>query len=118
MSAPVERRPGFALLTIVLVAIVLEGIAWLAFATALRGKHFRWRDLDDLGPVPTQAEMDTWRAWGWDRELGWLRRPNTEETVRDPRGDWHVSVDSRGARREPLAFPGGVISAYGDSFTF
>jgi hypothetical protein len=112
------RRSGFALLTVVLVALVLEGIAWLAFATALRGKQLQWRDLDDLGPVPTQAEMDAWRAWGWDRELGWLRRPNTEETVRDPHGDWHLGIDSRGARREPLAFPGGVISAYGDSFTF
>lgn len=112
------RRVGFWVAMVVLTVFALEGVAWLAFATALRAKQLRWRDLDDLGPVPTQAEMDGWRSWGWDPELGWLRRPNTEETVRDPRGDWHVSVDSRGARREPLAAPGGVISAYGDSFTF
>ena len=47
MSA--TRRTGFALLTVVLVALVLEGIAWLAFATALRGKQFRWRVND--GPT-------------------------------------------------------------------
>lgn len=62
--------------------------------------------------------MDDWRAWGWDRELGWLRRPNSAETVPDRRGEWRLATDARGARREPFAGAGGVLSAYGDSFTF
>lgn len=112
------RRLGFSVVTLALVLAVCEAIAWLAFATALRGKQFRWRDLDALGPVPTQAEMDNWRAWGWDRELGWLRRPGTTETVPDRDGPWSLSIDDRGARREPHGGAGGLVSAYGDSFTF
>ncbi len=112
------RRAGFTLATIVLVLGTLELIAWLAFATGLRAKHFRWRDLDALGPAPTQAEIDSWRQWGWDRELGWLRRPGTHETVGSGAESWSLSIDARGARREPFSGPGGLVSAYGDSFTF
>lgn len=112
------RRLGLSLLTLVLVLAVAEAIAWIAFATGLRSMPFRWRDLDAVGAVPTQVEMDTWRTWGWDRELGWLRRGNTEETVPDENGSWSAATDARGARREPHGGTGGLVSAYGDSFTF
>jgi len=112
------RRIGFPLLTAILVLAALEAISWLAFATALRSKQFRYRELDALGPTPTQAEVDNWRTWGWDRELGWLRRPETRETVSNRDGTWSLAIDERGARREPLGGAGGLVSAYGDSFTF
>lgn len=112
------RRAGFYLLTLLLVLVALEAISWIAFATALRGKQLRYRDLDTLGPTPTQAEMDAWRTWGWDRELGWLQRPDTQETVNDRDGAWSLAIDGRGARRESYAGAGGLVSAYGDSFTF
>lgn len=112
------RRIGLSLVTLALVLVVTEAIAWVAFATGLRSMPFRWRDLDALGPVPTQVEMDTWRTWGWDRELGWLRRGDTEETVRDGDAPWSAATDARGARREPYQATAGLVSAYGDSFTF
>jgi hypothetical protein len=117
-GAGVRRRLAFSALTLALVLLVGEAIAWLAFAVAPRRMTFQWHDFDALGPVPTQAEMDTWRTWGWDRELGWLHRPNTEETVVEAEGTWRYGFDDRGARREPRGGTGGLVSAYGDSFTF
>jgi hypothetical protein len=111
------RRYGFPALTLVLVLAVSEAIAWLAFALAPRQLSLQWRDLDALA-VPTQDEMDTWRAWGWDRELGWLHRPDTAETVTTGERTWQYGLDARGARREPRGGDGGLVSAYGDSFTF
>lgn len=119
LDRPAVRRLAFALVATVLLLATLEAIAWIAFAFFLTGKDFRWRDLDALGTPPTQAAMDAWRAGAWDRELGWLRRPNTRETIHDPKaGAWTVTIDERGARREPLGGAGGLVSAYGDSFTF
>lgn len=116
---PLVRRLAFALVATVLVLAALEAIAWIAFAFFLTGKDFRWQDLDALGTPPTQAEMDGWRAGAWDRELGWLRRPGTRETIDDPKaGPWTVTIDGRGTRHEPLGGAGGLVSAYGDSFTF
>ena len=113
------RRLAFSLVAFVLVIATLEATAWVVFERLLAGSPFRWHDLDAFGAPPTQAEIDTWRTWAWDRELGWLRRPDTRETVADPRtGPWTVTIDARGARREPLAAPSGLVSAYGDSFTF
>jgi hypothetical protein len=113
------RRLVFALVALVLVVATLETIAAVAFTVFLQGKHFRWRDLDALGTPPTQAEMDAWRTWGWDRELGWLRSPSTRETIPDAKaGAWTVTTDERGARAESFAGAGGLVSAYGDSFTF
>lgn len=115
---PITRR-GFTLAAALLVLAALEAIAWLAFTFGLGGKHFRQRDLDALAaPPPTQAEIDAWRTWGYDRELGWLRRPGTRETIADPKGPWSLAIDARGARHEPFAGAGGLVSAYGDSFTF
>ena len=113
------RRSLLGALTFVLVLVVLESIAFVSFTVGLQGKHFRQRDLDALGATPpTQAEMDEWRRWGWDRELGWLRRPGTAERVADGHGGWSLALDERGARREPFVGPGGLVSVYGDSFTF
>lgn len=113
------RRVAFSVVATLVVLAALEAIAWVAFEGFLAGRSFRWRDLDALGARPTQAEMDTWRIWAWDRELGWLRRPGTRETIADRKaGPWTVTIDERGARREPLDAPGGLVSAYGDSFTF
>ncbi len=113
------RRLAFSFVAVLLVIATLEAIAWIAFERFLQGSPFRRRDLDAFATPPTQAEMDTWRTWAWDRELGWLRRPGTRETIADPKaGPWTVTIDARGARREPLDAPGGLVSAYGDSFTF
>lgn len=116
---PSVRRLTLSVLTLVLVLGALEAIAYLSFTVGLRGKHFRQRDLDAFGATPpSQAEMDEWRLWGWDRELGWLRRPRSTERITDEHGSWSLAIDERGARREPFQGPGGLVSVYGDSFSF
>ena len=113
------RRIALVLAAALLTLAGMEAIAFLSFTFLLTAREFRYRDLDAFGtPPPTRAEMETWRRWGYDRELGWLRRPDTREAVSGPDGDWTLTIDARGARRETFDGPSGVVSAYGDSFTF
>ena len=115
LSKGARRWLAVRVLTLLLVAAILEGIAFVAFtSTLLRDKEFIWRDLDALAAPPSQALLDSTRATFWDRDVGWVRRPSTHRDL----GDWRMSTDERGARREPLDVPGGLVSAYGDSFTF
>ncbi|RMF05477.1 hypothetical protein D6764_04605 [Candidatus Woesearchaeota archaeon] len=83
-------------------------------------KRFPWLIMEeDEKPVLPEEGLKKFFRIGWDKELGWVRKPNTskEEIAKYGRSRW--SINERGARSNPghEGLPR-VISCYGDSFTF
>ncbi len=75
---------------------------------------------NDLEPKIDANGLDRFMAHGWDRELGWVRKPDTahdEPSAGDETTRYHNDAD--GARRNP-GFGGGPLRAlvYGDSYAF
>lgn len=74
----------------------------------------------DLQPDIDREGLARFIAHGWDAELGWVRKPNTENTEVGKAGQkTHFRIDETGARADP-AFVGYPLSAValGDSYTF
>lgn len=74
----------------------------------------------DRSPKIDPRGLDAFMEHGWDAELGWIRKPNTQhnETGRDGvQTSYHL--DQNGARLNP-GFENRAIDilAYGDSYTF
>jgi hypothetical protein len=84
-------------------------------------EQFQWliTRKKDLLPRIDRAVLKKFIADGFDPELGWVRKPNTEheEKSKAGRSMWHT--DAAGARKNP-GFDGlpSTVSCYGDSFTF
>lgn len=113
------RRFAPHAVTVLLVLAVVEGAAFVTMTRFLAGSPATRLDLDAFGYPPSQEDVDAFRRWGWDRELGWLLRPNvSDERAAPGGGTWRYTIDARGARANPAGGAPGRVSAYGDSFTF
>jgi hypothetical protein len=74
----------------------------------------------DLKPKIDRDGLARFVAHGWDAELGWVRKPNTENTEIGKGGtNTHFRIDETGARADP-GYPPSPLSAIalGDSYTF
>lgn len=82
-------------------------------------KKFQWLIIEkDEKPIfPT--ELKKFLEHGYDNELGWIRKPNTEHMEVGKYGKTKWTINKKGARTNPN-FEGknSNISCYGDSFTF
>jgi hypothetical protein len=74
----------------------------------------------DLNPKIDADGLNAFLEHGWDKELGWVRKPNTRHgEIGKERVRTSYSLDGTGARKNP-GFedqPPSVL-AYGDSYTF
>ncbi len=101
------------------VLIVLEIVSELLI-NKLR-ERFQWliTKKKDFLPKLDQEGLNKFIPHGFDQELGWVRKPNTEhdEKGRFGKTTWHIN--SSGSRSNPNYedLPK-VISCYGDSFAF
>lgn len=107
----------------VLAALLVVGVIELAALMVLRSGLVSHRavrvDLDAFGVPPVAAQIEEFRRYAWDPQLGWRRRPGARGVQESPSGrEWRFTIDGRGARANPFEGRGGEISAYGDSFTF
>ena len=113
------RRYALSLVAAVLVVGVIEIAAWMVLRADLVSHRAVRIDLDAFGAAPTVAQIDAFRRYAWDPELGWRRRPGASDVRESPSGrQWRYTVDARGARANPFEGRGGELSVYGDSFTF
>jgi hypothetical protein len=74
----------------------------------------------DLKPEIDRDGLARFIAHGWDVELGWVRKPNTENTEIGKGGKTtRFRIDETGARADP-GYPASPLSAIalGDSYTF
>lgn len=107
------------LFIIVLALVALEGLA-AALVYWLRQGCPWLITRRDLTPKIDPDGLKAFLEHGWDKELGWVRKPNTEsrESTRTTQSTSY-SIDATGARRNP-DFEGQppAVLAYGDSYTF
>lgn len=83
-------------------------------------KDFPWLITpDDELPTLSDEGLDKFIKSGYDEELGWIRKPNTEKEEIGKEGKTKYHIDSRGSRKNPghEKLPT-KISFYGDSFLF
>ena len=83
-------------------------------------KKFQWLILErDERPKITNAVLKKFLPHGYDKELGWVRKPNTEHEERGKDGEVKWTINDRGARTNPgFESTESSISCYGDSFSF
>ena len=83
-------------------------------------KKFQWLILEkDENPKISKYVLEKFLSHGYDAELGWVRKPNTEhsENGRDGKVKW--TTNNSGARTNPkFEEMKSDISCYGDSFSF
>jgi len=106
------------LIFFLLVLLVLE-TGTRVLVTTLR-KDFQWLiTKDDEYPELSEQGLRKFIEHGYDRELGWVRKPNTQKKEMGKEGLTLYHIDETGSRRNPgheqLAQK---ISLYGDSFIF
>src|SRR3989338_5586497 len=107
----------FAILSVIFL-VFLEIFSY-SLIKKLR-QDFQWLITpDDELPILSKEGLDKFIKSGYDGELGWIRKPNTEkeETGKDGITKYHIG--SRGSRKNPGHEKLPIkISCYGDSFLF
>ena len=83
-------------------------------------KKFQWLILErDEKPKITNEILKKFLPHGYDKELGWVRKPNTEHEEMGKDGEVKWTINDRGARTNPgFESTESSISCYGDSFSF
>src|SRR5258705_4276285 len=123
MLRDIVLRYRFHSITLVLVALLLEGVTAAAFVFVL-GSRERAFVFDDYEPFRASVTLEDLRAFKrrtYDEATGWLPPANEQREVPSEAGDrprWTYATDARRARVNPLSAAPVEISAYGDSFTF
>ena len=106
------------IIIIFLIWITLEILLfyWISYVR----KHFQWL-ITNIDEKPSLSVMGLKKFFvrGYDAELGWTRKPNTQDTEEGEHGISSWSINNNGARTN-LSFNNkqSEISCYGDSFTF
>ena len=107
------------LLVISLIFIALEILLFSLFLW-LRS-DFQWLIMGkDRRPFLNQKALEKFIINGYDPELGWVRKPNTENFEKNKNGKTKYTINNIGARTNPGVeekYPSTVM-AIGDSYTF
>ena len=83
-------------------------------------KKFQWLiTAKDEKPTLSQEGLKKFIPYGYDPELGWIRKPNTDHTEKGQDGITKWTINPKGARNNPgFENLNSKISCYGDSFVF
>jgi len=83
-------------------------------------KNFQWLIIKhDEKPTLSNEGLKKFIPLGYDPELGWVRKPNTEHDENGRNNPTKWTINSHGARSNPgFDDKESKISSYGDSFTF
>ena len=83
-------------------------------------KKFQWLIIaKDENPPLSQEGLKKFIPDGYDSELGWVRKPNTEHIEKNQQGTTKWTINPKGARINPgFENLNSKISCYGDSFVF
>jgi len=83
-------------------------------------KRFQWLILSkDENPRISESVLKKFLPHGFDPELGWVRKPNTEHLENGKDGEVKWTTNHLGARTNPeFEKTESKISCYGDSFSF
>lgn len=106
------------IISIILGFLIIEILFYLIILFV--NKKFQWLIMakDKLPSLP-KNELKKFIDHGYDKELGWIRKPNTSHIENGKEGQTKWSINSNGSRLNPgYDHLNSKISCYGDSFTF
>ena len=108
-----------SLIIIALGVVFLEGTL-AVLVLWLRGECAWLVTRQDLAPEIDIKGLNAFLKHGWDKELGWVRKPNTQqEETSKKRATTSYSVNGAGARTNPgFENRQPEILAFGDSYAF
>lgn len=83
-------------------------------------KKFHWLIMaKDKSPILSKEGLEKFIEYGYDKEIGWIRKPNTSHFENGKYGQTRWTINSKGSRTNPdYDDIDSKISCYGDSFTF
>ncbi len=82
-------------------------------------KKFQWLIIQKDEITTLSIELKKFLEHGYDKELGWVRKPNTEHMEVGKYGQTKWTINEKGCRTNPNFDENkSNISCYGDSFTF
>ncbi len=101
-----------------IIFVIIEIIVYNLVSSVNR--KFQWLILArDEKPIIKKAVLEKFFPHGYDKELGWVRKPNTEHTEIGKDGEVKWTINNDGARTNPgFESMTSNISCYGDSFSF
>lgn len=106
---------------VILVLSIYGAIEILLYSwTRFVRKHFQWLITNaDENPALSKEGLEKFFEHGYDKELGWIRKPNTSHDEIGKFGPTKWTINQKGCRTNP-GFDGhaSTISCYGDSFVF
>lgn len=103
-----------------LLLLLICAEAFIYLVTRFTRRHFSWMITPiDEKPLIDEHALKKFMKHGFDAELGWIRKPNTEKDEKGKWGTTHYQIDADGSRADPghETLPP-TISVYGDSFAF
>jgi len=106
------------IITIILGFLIIEISFYLIILFV--NKKFHWLIMaKDKSPKLSKEGLKKFIMHGYDKELGWIRKPNTSHIENGKEGQTKWSINSNGSRTNPeYDHLNSEISCYGDSFTF
>ena len=110
---------SYKLAILFLIFLILLEICSYFLIKKLR-KDFQWLITpEDENPVLSREGLSKFIKSGYDEELGWIRKPNSEKEEIGKDGKTKYHIDSIGSRKNPGHEELPIrISFYGDSFLF
>ncbi|MBI4929787.1 MAG: hypothetical protein HY841_03420 [Bacteroidetes bacterium] len=101
------------------IAIVFLEAALMILVKWVRRKFQWFITADDEFPVMSKDGMEKFFQFGYDAELGWIRKPNTSHNEKGKYGKTSFHIDENGARNNPSHEKlNSTIACFGDSFAF
>jgi hypothetical protein len=105
------------LFALTLFAVVICEIL-LQFLIRFFRKDFQWliTEKDDY-PIFDQVAFDKFILNSFDKELGWVKKPNSIGTEKGKNGKIIFHIDDKGSRENFVDFKTSIVT-FGDSYTF
>lgn len=106
------------ILAVLTLCLILFELSLTVLVRSLR-KEFQWliTEVDEL-PIFPQKALDKFINSSFDKELGWVRKPDTSGIEKGKYGDITFFIDSDGSRKSSYPNLIKTIAVFGDSYAF
>lgn len=103
---------------IIILSLLLLELSLILLVRKFR-KEFQWliTEIDELPELPQHA-LDKFINSSFDKELGWVKKPNTSGIEKGKYGDICFFIDSEGSRKTSFPDFDKTIAVFGDSYAF
>ena len=102
----------------ILIFIIVSIELILRLTISYFRRHFQWliTEKDDY-PFFAKIAFANFMSNSFDKELGWIKKPNTFGSEKGKVGETKFHIDDKGSRKNLVNFSTSIVS-FGDSYTF